>query len=85
MNSALIEMLLYLRHSDSALFNNVTVSFATWHSRVVAVYGNCWEQQVAQLGRCSPLPVVPNRVSHRPGRILSLPSCKLWVRLAVKT
>ena len=34
MNSAFIQVAFYLRHSDSAMFSNVTTIFATLHSRV---------------------------------------------------
>ena len=46
LNSALIEIVLYLYHSDSALFSSVMMSFVTWQSYVVAVSENCWRRQL---------------------------------------
>jgi len=70
LNSAFIQMVLYVRHSDSAMFSSVTTSFVTLHSRLGAVSGNCCTRGFAHLGRCCRLPFVPNRVSHRSGRII---------------
>jgi len=56
-NSALIQIVCYICHSDSALFSNVKMSFVTWQSCVVAVYGNCWKPEVAHLVCCFCLPL----------------------------
>jgi len=46
LNSALIQIVRYLYHSDSALFSSVMMSFVTWQSYVVAVSENCWRRQL---------------------------------------
>ena len=46
LNSALIEIVLYLYHSDLALFSSVMMSFVTWQSSVVAVSENYWRRQL---------------------------------------
>jgi hypothetical protein len=46
LHSALIEIFLYLYHSDSALFSSVMMSFVTWQSSVVTVSENYWRRQL---------------------------------------